>query len=238
MDESRKIRGMAVVDYRTSEVTVKELEGFGLKVIPTQPVDKLYEAVRGHADMQLHFANGKAVCAPEVYEYYKYHMPGCELIRGTAEIGAAYPQDIAYNTCFTGKYAICRRAYTAPEIISEYEYSHIPIIDTKQGYAKCSICVVNSDSVITADEGIHRLLTKLELNVLKISSGNIELHGMEGFIGGASGLIQPGLLAFNGDLRTHPDCDNITDFCRNTGVETISLNNGILTDIGSILRLS
>ena len=59
---------------------------------------------------------------------------------------------------------------------------------------------------------------------------------MQGFIGGASGLINKTTLCFNGDLKTHPDCNNIIDFCKNVGVDTISLNKGNLVDIGTIMQ--
>lgn len=58
---------------------------------------------------------------------------------------------------------------------------------------------------------------------------------MNGFIGGASGLINKNLLCFNGDIKTHPDYENINSFCKNVGVEVYSLNKGMLKDIGSII---
>ena len=71
-------------------------------------------------------------------------------------------------------------------------------------------------------------------NILK-KKGFIELYNMEGFIGGASGLIDNKTLCFNGNIKTHPDAENIKSFCKNAGVDVISLNNGNLKDIGSIL---
>ena len=58
-----------------------------------------------------------------------------------------------------------------------------------------------------------------------------------GFIGGATGLIAPDMLAVNGDLKTHPDYNNIVDFCKNYHVDIISLKNGSIYDIGSILPI-
>ena len=103
--------------------------------------------------------------------------------------------------------------------------------------SKCSICVVNETSAITADEGMYNLLKKRGLNVLKIDPCDIELYGMNGFIGGASGLLEDDLLAFNGDIRTHRNRDSITGFCKNAGVKIVCLNTGKLADIGTIIRI-
>ncbi len=227
--------GQVIVDYRTSHITVNELKGLGFEVILTKPVSGLYKEVMGHTDMQLHIVNNKAICEPSVYAYYKDKLNSIDVICGSLAVKSEYPYDIAYNTCAIGKYAICRVRHTAIEILSEYQTLRQKILNTKQGYAKCSICVVNDESAITADEGMYKLLKENNLNVLKINEGSIKLYNMKGFIGGASGLIQKDLLAFNGNIKTHPDYENISSFCKNVGVNIISLNNGDLTDIGTIL---
>lgn len=226
-----------MVDYRTDKVSITELERLGVNVYKTTPVKSLYEEVMGHADMQIHFIDNKAICAPEVYNYYKsLDFADVELIRGSKELKSTYPDDVAYNVCNIGEYVILRPLSVAIEILSEYHYLKKKILKSKQGYAKCSICVVNDNSAITADNGMYKLLKENELNVLKIEEGHIELNNMKGFIGGASGLINDNTLCFNGDLKTHPDCENIISFCKNVGVDTVSLNKGNLVDIGSILR--
>lgn len=224
-----------IVDYRTDPEVIKELNRLGFDAVKTMPVKALYYEVNGHSDMQFHFTGSKAICAPEVYSYYKKLLPGIDIILGSKKIGPKYPYDIAYNTCVIGDHVICRCEYTADEILSEY--SDKQIVDTKQGYAKCSICVVNDNSAITSDNGLYKLMKKKGLNVLKISPCGIKLYGMTGFIGGASGLLDKDLLAFNGDLTTHRDHSNITAFCRDAGVNTVSLSRNELADIGSIIRI-
>lgn len=228
-----KLLKRVVTDYRTSKETIKELKNLGYTVILTKPVPSLYDEVQGHADMQVHFVNSKLICEPTVYSYYKERFADMDIVCGSIALKPKYPYDIAYNVCRIGKYAVCRRSHTAPEILSEYQ----TILETKQGYARCSICIVNSESVITSDEGLYRLLSENKLNVLKIRPGYIELGRMQGFIGGASGLLENSVLAFNGALKTHPDHRNIVDFCRNVSVEPISLNSGNLVDTGTILRI-
>lgn len=228
--------GRVLVDFRTHTDTIKSLKQLGVAVYKTTPITSLYDEVAGHSDMQIHFVGKKAVCTPEAYNYYMgLDLTDIELICGSKSLKSTYPDDIAYNVCSVGDYVICRPLFTAIEIISEYQRLKKEILTTKQGYAKCNICVVNSQSVITSDNGIYKLLKNKNMNVLKIKPGYIELYNMEGFIGGATGLIN-NVLYFNGDIKTHPDANNMIDFCRNVGVDTFSLNKGNLIDIGSILQ--
>lgn len=226
-----------LVDYRTDEESVRELKRLGVSVYKSTPIKSLYEEVKGHPDMQIHFINGKAICTPEAYDYYKsLDLTDVKLISGSKALKSAYPDDVAYNVCSLGEYVILRPLSVAKEIFAEYHYLKKNILNSRQGYAKCSICVVNENSAITADEGVYKLLKENNLNVLKISEGYIELNKMKGFIGGASGLINDNALAFNGELKTHPDGESIISFCKNVGVDTIELKKGNLVDIGSILR--
>ena len=226
-----------LVDYRTERNTINELERMGMTVYKTARAKSLYKEVCGHPDMQMHFINNKAICAPEVYDYYKsLNLHGIDLISGSNQLKSSYPDDVAYNVCAMGKYLICRPLSVTIEILSEYHNLKKEILSARQGYAKCSICVVNDYSAITADNSMYKLLNNVGINVLKIQEGFINLYDMQGFIGGASGLINKRTLCFNGDLKTHPDCNNIIDFCNNVGVDAISLNKGNLVDIGTIMQ--
>lgn len=226
-----------IIDFRTGSQTVKTLSELGFQIVKTKPLNSLYMQVCGHSDMQLHITGESVICQMHTYEYYKKIITECEVISGQAVLENKYPYDIAYNVCRLGKYIISKREYTDKKIIGYYEKNGFEFINVKQGYAKCNICVVNDESAITSDNGIYNSLKKRNIDVLKIQEGNIELYDMQGFIGGASGLLNDSLLAFNGDIKTHPDCANITAFCRNAGVDVISLSAGALQDIGSIFVL-
>lgn len=225
-----------LVDFRTCGETIKELNRLGYTVYKTTAVDSLYNEVKGHADMQIHFVNSKAICAPEAYEHYKdFNFDDIMLIKGSKPLKSTYPDDVFYNVCNIGKFVISRPLCTAIEISSEYHSLKKDFLNARQGYAKCSICVVNDNSAITADKGMYKLLKDNKINVLLIKDTNVYLYNMKGFIGGASGLIND-TLYFNGNIKTHPDYENIKSFCENVGVDIYSLNNGPLTDIGTIMQ--
>lgn len=234
---NRKMK-TAIIDNRADEKAVYCLENMGLKVIPTIKIPQLYDAVATHADIQIHYLGQNSfVCAPEAFEYYKKHLPNtCTLIKGSKSIGSAYPYDILYNTAVLKDFAICNSAYTAIEILSEYKRMNKNILNVKQGYSKCSTAVVSDNAIITADVGIYKSAVLNNIDALKITEGNINLRGMDyGFIGGATGLIDKHTLAVNGNINTHPDADKIKKFCTQCGTELIMLNDGILTDMGSII---
>lgn len=233
MDKKNRV----LVDYRTDNESIDELNKLGLNVYKTSPLNSLYNEVSGHPDMQIHFINNAAFCAPENYEYYSsFQFDNLKLVHCTKSLSGKYPYDIAYNVCNVGNYVCCRASYTALEILSTYRSLNKEIVNVNQGYAKCNICIVSKKAIITSDDSIYRALHSKDIDILKIKKGYIELYNMEGFIGGASGLINEKILCFNGDLKTHPDCDNIISFAKNSGVDVISLNKGNLKDIGSIIQ--
>lgn len=230
---------IVIVDCRADNETVYNLEKAGMQIIPTVKINGLYDAVATHADMQIQYiGNNIFVCAPEVYHHYIKLLPkNIRLIKGSKSIGHEYPYDIAYNAAFLKDFIICNSRYTAPEILSEYASSAKKILNVKQGYSKCNICIVNGNAVITSDRGIkNRMYNISNAGVLLIEQGFINLRGMPyGFIGGATGLIKTNLLAVNGDINTHPDSKRIKSFCKMYSVELLQLKSGMLSDIGSII---
>ena len=227
-----------IADCRADDETIKSLQKTGYTVIPTVKLDCLYDAIASHADIQIHYlGNKRFVCAPEAYEHYKKYLPdGFTLIKGSKPLGAKYPADIPYNAAAVGNTLICNSRSTAIEILQTYSCSTRNILNVAQGYAKCSICVVSGNAIITADKGIAEAAKSNGMDVLRINEGHIELKNMNyGFIGGASGLIERNVLSFNGELSTHPDGEKIKKFCQNHNVAVAELKAGVLTDIGSII---
>lgn len=224
-----------IADYRIGEKSVKKLNEMGIKVILSCEIPSLYEAVKGHTDMMLHhLGKNKFVAAPEAYEYFVKTLPEADIIKGSAKLTDKYPYDIAYNAAAVGEKLFCRRDYTAPEILSKYE----SILNVKQGYSKCSICLVSKNAIITSDSGIYEIASAAGIDALKIREGYIRLEGLpHGFIGGASGLISNDTLAVNGNIDTHPDSGLMRAFCEKHGVNILSLNEGEIVDIGSIIPI-
>ncbi len=228
-----------IADFRLDEESKITLHEVGINIIPTFKVSNLQDAVCGHPDMMIHHIDSnRFVVAAEAYEHFSKKLPDAHLIKGSKKLNYNYPDDILYNCASFGNFVVCNAAYTAIEILSEYRSLNREILNTKQGYSKCSVCIINDNAIITADSNIEKICKENKIDVLKINPGYIELKGMNyGFIGGSTGLIDENILAVNGELKTHIDGENIKAFCKNYGMNVLELKKGVITDVGSILPI-
>ena len=146
-----------------------------------------------------------------------------------------YPENAAFCALAFGKYFVHRLNITAPALLNEARQRGMELIDVRQGYARCSALPVDGRSVITADRGIARALRERGADVLEISPGHVLLPGYaEGFFGGCGGRVGD-TVVFNGDLRTHPDCERIVTFIAERGIGVKFFPDLVLRDIGSIV---
>jgi len=227
----------AILDSRASVKTADALKKYGFNVVFTPILDHVYTTICGHADILAHvLCTNKIVAEPTVAEYFRLKMPEIEVIPGKTILKENYPYDIAYNAARVGNNIICNKKFTDDTIIEFANKNGLNLIDTKQGYAKCSICVVSNDAIITSDKNIQSVANKNNIDVLSVDDNQIKLTGFDhGFIGGATGLINENILAVNGNIKLHTNYNEIIAFCAKYGVEVISLNNDEIIDIGSIL---
>lgn len=207
-------------------------------VICSEYLEDFISYERYHADMQAVNINGKifvnAQCSNLITNLKTAKINYSECIG----IGNKYPQNVALNVAFTGKYLICNRKALHPEIREFCEKSDIDIINTNQGYAKCSTLILNEDTIITDDVSIAKAADKNKLNVLKIDKDNIFLDKENcGFIGGAGAVIGKTVYFF-GDIYSHKSAKEIIEFIRSYGLDCISVDSDRLRDIGGIVILS
>ena len=143
--------------------------------------------------------------------------------------------DIPYNIVCTGNTAIHKIECTPPEIKKYFTENNINLINTSQGYSKCSTLIVNDKSIITSDNSIHKIAIANGIDSLLITPGFIDLPGYDyGFIGGASGQFNNTIM-LTGKIDQHPDCNLITNFIKNKGMDISFLSENSAKDIGSIL---
>ena len=182
----------------------------------------------GHADLMLLDLGGGRVLT------YLDSLPdiGLEVVKVEGQ-GRAYPDDARLCACVVGRFCIHDLRISDPHITG------FELIQVRQGYARCSTCVVDESSIITSDAGIAKAAARHGIDVLGIRPGYIELEGFDtGFIGGASFKLSPEHLAFTGRLDAHPDRARIEDFLRERGVEPVYLTDMPAFDIGSAVPLT
>ena len=228
-----------LVDFRISKTSEKTLLELGYNIVKTTKCDNLQDAVSGHPDMLVCRLSEKDFVAERTfYSIINPYFLKYNLIAGESKLNRDYPFDIAFNSARVGNYLICNEKYTDRKIIEYCFENNLKILNTKQGYTKCSICIVSENAIITADKGIYKLAADNKIDALLISNKGIVLNGYnEGFFGGATGLLEKNLLAINGNAKLLADYDDIRAFCSNYGVDIISLSDEAIQDIGTIIRL-
>lgn len=232
---------LVLADGRIRESMVSGLESRGVHVVRTEPCPMLYDAISCHPDMYIHHLGGKnIIAAPNAPASVVDRLIELDfnILKGQKSLTSKYPGNIAYNVARMWDYAICNISSSDPVLIDSLVESGVKLINIKQGYAKCSLCIAGYGIVITSDDGIYKILSKYDFQVLKIKPGFIELKGLNyGFIGGAASLISSNTLAFAGNALVHPDFDKIIRFASQNNIDIRMLDDGLLTDLGTIVPL-
>jgi hypothetical protein len=233
---------LAVADGRISLEAERTLLLNGTKLIKTSRHSGVHEAISYHPDIMFHHIGfNHIVFAPGTDDAFLNVLSGLgfNLIKGSSVLSSKYPHDIAYNAARVGTFFFHNLKYTDVVLKKELEACDISPVRIEQGYAKCSISIVNDSSIITADAGIARAAEKKGIDVLLIDfRQKILLPGLNyGFIGGCSGLIGKNMWAVNGDVEKLTSFKEIYDFLSRKDIQIISLSNEQVTDIGSIIPL-
>ncbi|SHJ11304.1 DUF6873 family GME fold protein [Lutispora thermophila] len=233
---------IVVLDYRTDDEILSNLSNMGIEIIRTERCFELYEAIDGHPDILMHHVGGNSlVIAPNIYDKVaeRFHKKGFALTKGATWLQRNYPQNIAYNVLRLGKLAFHNTKYTDPEIIRIYEKNDVRLVHVNQGYTKCSVCIIDENSVITHDIGVARVMEKHGIEVLVIEPGGIDIIGLNyGFIGGTSGLISKNTIVFTGSMKEMKCYNKILEYVALKGIDIKILSNKKIMDIGSIMPLS
>lgn len=232
---------LALVDKRITCDIELELKRRKIQIIKTIECKECYDAIKYHPDICVcNLGEGNIVVAPNVYEFYsEILIPlGFNVIKGSRYIEKKYPNNIQYNVTMMGRFAIHNFNYTDEKILDYINKKNLIKINVKQGYSKCSICIVDENSIITSDKGIYKSVKQYGIDCLIIRPGNINLFQLDyGFIGGCTGFISKNEIAFLGDVKKHPDYELIKKFIKSKNKEIVSLSKEQLLDLGSIIPL-
>lgn len=234
---------IALVNSVINTKTQNALAAVGYECVALPRADYLSYPMSTHPDMLVFSGFGKLFTHKKYYEANKelidsiISRSSLSLVISDEAIDAKYPNDVLFNCALVGNKLICNKKYVSKHILCEALKHNITVISVKQGYVKCSVCVVDNSSVITSDVGIYNSATAHGIDCLLISSGSISLPPYEyGFIGGSSGNDDKNVY-FCGDINKHPDGDRICKFITSKNKNTVCLDENMLFDFGSILFL-
>ena len=115
----------------------------------------------GHADLSvLHLGGNRLLLAPYLKRSsfsQQLEDRGFDIRFADIEQSALYPNDAQMNVCILGNKVIYNPQTGSDAIVKYLTIGNGAIqVSSRQGYSRCSVCVVNDNAIITADEGICR----------------------------------------------------------------------------------
>lgn len=240
LPENAKI---VLLGEKYAKILGKPLEKLGIEPLFVPDNPNVSDMVSGHADISvLHLGYNKLVLA-------KY-LKGSSLAETLSNLGMTvqfldteqgekYPKDSSLNLCICGENLFYNPKSANSAIVDFLTNEHdLKKRIIKQGYSKCSVCVVSKNAIITADEGINKRAVEAGIDCLKIAPGFIDLPGYDyGFIGGATFKLDKYTMAFTGSLDFHPDKDNILNFLSLHNVKPVYITERSIFDVGSVIQI-
>ena len=227
-----------IVDFRIHNDEKNYLISKGYNLLICPPSHLLYDAVCGHPDMLLHVLENKIVVHKGMNNDFiqTLILQNYKVYKSKSTLKTKYPYNICLNSLSIRNLFVHFIKFTDKNLLLIAKDKII--IDVKQGYTKCSTCIVNDHAIITSDITIAKALSIEKIDVLLIPPGDILLPGLNyGFIGGATGLIEENVLAFYGHLDYYLYGKEVLAFLNKHKVEPVFLRNGKLVDRGSIFRI-
>ena len=233
--------GIIICD-RYYKIFKNKLEKLGIQSFLMPDNSRLPVNISYHTDLSVFHAGNNRLFISKSYMEDEFigslENEGFVITYFADEQSVYYPHDTGGNICLFGKYAILN-CKTADKAIKEYLDSTYTVqIEVKQGYTKCSICVLDNNSIITGDRKIAEKAAERGIDVLYSEPDHIKLEGFShGFIGGCAFKIADDKLCFTGVLDDYPADERrrIFDLCSKKGIEAVFLSEMPLFDIGGAI---
>ena len=216
----------------------EKLQTFG-EVLWLEPTDFVYPSIAAHPDIYFfQYAENQLVFAPNTpKEWISFlHQKGLKLMRGQKALGHDHPETVFYNACGTSNVLVHNMKYTDERILKLYEGK--TQINVNQAYTRCNLIALNENAFITSDEGIYRVLTEKQFDVLFIDPHQIHLEGHDyGFFPGCCGVLENQLIVC-GNTKSLKEKSELDVFLNKHHIQLVELYEGTLVDLGGLFCCS
>ena len=225
------------IDNRMRDVEKEKLKSLGYELIEVPTNKNLYTEISSHVDIHVCKVNNSIVLENSFYNYLNNE----EYVRGSSSVYNRYPEDIKYNVCVLGNIAVHDFKHTDPKVLELLKTKNYELINVNQGYTKCSIAVIDENSIILNDKGIYDKLKKCNLNILFLDyEPNIKLLSengyseKSGFVGGVISRIDDYVFV-SGDLKKIDEKNKIREFIESKNLKIIDFDGLDIIDYGGIV---
>ncbi len=234
-----------IIDERMRRIEKEKLKSLGYELIEKNKNENLYSEISSHVDIFACKIKDKIIVENGLYKTLKSKLKNADfIINGTSNVYGGYPDDIKYNVCIVGNKAIHNFKYTDIKLKKEIKENNLELIDVKQGYSKCSIAVINDNSIILSDKGLNKTLENKGLDILfldytpdiKLLTENNKYSKKNGFIGGAISKIQNNIIVF-GDLSKIDINNKIKNFILSKNLKIVDFKGLDVIDYGGIIEI-
>ena len=235
-----------LIDKRMRNVEKNMLKYLGYKLVPIETSNNVYAEISSHVDIFTTKIGDTLIVEKSKYDDLVFMLKDTEynIISGKENVEMKYPNDIKYNVCIIGNYAVHNFKYTDKVVLKELKENGYELINVEQGYTNCSVAVIDESSVITTDRKIAEKLIANNISVLLLDyTPDIKLKdeygnysNMNGFIGGAIGRVDNNIIVF-GDLNKIDRENKIRDFIKIRNLKLIYFKDLDVIDYGGIVEV-
>jgi hypothetical protein len=231
-----------LIDERIRSAEKEKLEELEYEIVLIKRNNNVYEEISAHSDIFACKVGNKIFIDQNRFQEFDLNGTNYEIVYGE-KIGYNYPDDIKYNVCIAGKKAIHNFKYTDRVLKEELINSKYELINVNQGYTKCSIALIDDNSVITGDKGIYNSLSKSKFDILYLDyEPDIKLltntgYSMKkGFIGGSIVRLKDNIIVF-GDLEKIDNQNQIRNFIQRKNLKIIEFKGLDVIDYGGVIEI-
>lgn len=227
---------IAIVDRAYYDILRDKLSELNIKAFPSFESKILKGAVKTHPDMSLFkYDEETLIASRESFDYYNEIFKGTNIniINANEDPFEKYPSDVKFNALRVGEHLICKKDTCADAIMNRFDDGKI--INSSQGYVKCSVIDIGGKHFVTDDKYLHKIINGLGYKSILLEKGLVKIKDYDyGFVGGASGYARDKIF-LTGKIINEANRIRLEEFAREINKELIYLTEYDIFDIGTLM---